>query len=95
MSEEAGPTYPPGHFNQGTLFFKGHVREDIFGRKYIDRCPTEEHHLTLAVLSKEGRSNCRFYIDDIISREMVGVEAEIEVEVRITPCRGATDVRDR
>lgn len=95
MSEEDLPEHPPGYFNQGTVSFRGVIGVDAFGRKYIDRCPTQEHHLTKAVLSEEGRSTCRFYIDDLISREMVGVEAEIEIEVRITPCRGVLNVGGR
>lgn len=89
------PIYPPGYFNQGAVSFKGFVGTDVFGRKYIDRCPNNEHHLTKAeVPSGKERPECRFYLDDLLSHEIVGAEAEIQFEIRITPRTGAPDVRD-
>ncbi len=79
---------------QSVAVLKGFVGVDVFGRMYIDQCPDNEHHLTKAeVPPGKERPGCRFYLDELLSREMVGEEAEITIEVRITTCTGARDVR--
>lgn len=89
--ENSQPEYPPGHFSQGVVTLRGFVGVDVFGRKYIDKCPNNEHHLTKAVVPPgKERPGCRTYLDSLLPDELVGVETEVEFEVRITP-PGARD----
>lgn len=79
-----------------TVLLRGFVGVDVFGRMYIDRCPNDEHHLTKAVVPPgKERPGCRVYLDSLLPREIVGKEAEVEIEVRITPCRGVEGAEPR
>ena len=78
---------PPFHFEGGYVTQTGFVRRDPFGRVYIDRCKTEEEHITRPPPpGRERRDVCRLYLDDLIPAQLEGKEVTVEIDIRITNC---------
>ncbi len=76
---------------EDTTTVLGFVGVDVFGRKFIDKCPSEEHHLTKAVVPEgEERPGCRIYLDDLIPQMVVGLKVRGSIKVQITVLRGDT-----
>lgn len=47
---------------------EGYLRKDAFGRLFIDKCASDEEHLTAArVPEDQERPDCRKYLDDLVA----------------------------
>jgi len=88
-SEQEEPTLPP--FYGGYVTLEGRIGKDVFGRVYVDRCTSDEEHLTKAVVPPgKERPECRVYLNDLLPQETIGKNVVVEIDVHIT-YRGATD----
>ena len=63
----------------------GYIRKDVFGRLFIDRCATDEQHLTNPPLPhEEERPGCRKYFEDLlVPEEVLGKKVTISYNARI------------
>lgn len=65
---------------------QGYLRRDSFGRLFIDKCQTDDTHLTVKTEGNE-RPGCRTYLEDVLVPDGV-LEKNVQVyfEIRIKPC---------
>lgn len=66
---------------------EGYVRKDSFGRVFIDKCASDEEHLSDPRGTGEERPDCRLYLDDIIliPEENYGSNIRVSFEIQVRP----------
>lgn len=64
---------------------EGYLKQDIFGRVFIDRCATDEEHMNAPTEPGDDRRRCRVYLSSLIPKELLDQNVVLEIDIRITP----------
>lgn len=65
----------------------GYLRKDSMGRLFIDKCATDEEHLTQQTKPGVERPGCRRYLSDFIPDEFDGAKVAISLDIGIRRLR--------
>jgi len=70
-----------GYYKKLITFRNFYIRKDEFGRIVFDKCKSDLDHLINPVLIDNERSKCRYLLDDLISKTLLGRQGSWTIDL--------------